>query len=304
MASLVWLITGCTSGSGLALVHAIAARGDKVIATGRDATSRLAGLAVEKKDSIAVLDLDVTAPLAEIQSVIAHAVTIFGGLDVLVNNAGVMRMAGIEEASEAFIQHMFDINVFGAIKTTQAVLPHMRAAKRGTVVFIGAGLGWAPLPFFTYYSLTKAALTMFAEGLQKEVAPLGLRSVIFEPGGFESRLAAPRDGEPSGGKPNVEDYLPLFGKIFGGGRPQMQGDITKLPDTIIDVVKGEGLAKGRPLPMRVILGPDALDVIRQKCSEQLEMIDAWEDVTLSTMLEGRRETPRGLLKSCSVMSNN
>ena len=159
MAPLVYLITGATSGSGLALVRAIAARGDKVIATGRSASTRLAAL---KSDSIAVMDLDVTAPLADIQAVVSAAVTGEfggGGIDVLVNNAGVSKLAALEESSEALIRSVFEVNLFGAIKTTQAALPHMRAAGRGTVVFVGAGLGWVSLPFFNIYSMTKASLT-------------------------------------------------------------------------------------------------------------------------------------------------
>jgi len=156
MPTLVWLITGCTSGSGLALTQAIAARGDRVIATGRNASTRLSHL---KTESIAVLDLDVTAPLSAIQGAVAEAVKIFGRIDVLINNAGISRLASLEEASEALMKAIFDINLFGAIKTTQAMLPHMRAAKQGTVVFMGAGLGWAAMPFFSYYSMTKAALS-------------------------------------------------------------------------------------------------------------------------------------------------
>ncbi|KAK4221771.1 hypothetical protein QBC38DRAFT_116957 [Podospora fimiseda] len=307
MAPLVWLITGCTSGIGLALVNGILARGDKVIATGRNITTRLAHLKdAPSSDSLALLDLDVTDPLSTVQSTVTQAVSIFGCIDVLVNNAGKSKLSSIEEASEDAVRSIFDVNLFGAIKTTQAVLPHMRAAKKGTVVFIGAGLGWVSMPFLTHYSLTKASLTMFAEGLQKEIGPLGLRSVIFEPGGFaETRLAESREGDPFGAPPQIEDYLPLFGKVFGGKSlaDSIPGDIAKLPDAIIDVVKGEGLAKGRPFPLRVLLGSDTLDAVRQKINEQTQLIDTWEDVTLSVVKEGRRETGPWLLKNCSILKN-
>ncbi|KAK3988978.1 hypothetical protein QBC44DRAFT_328523 [Cladorrhinum sp. PSN332] len=306
MAPLVWLITGCTSGIGLALVNGILARGDQVIATGRGITTRLAHLKdASNPDSLSLLDLDVTAPLSSIQSTITQAVSIFGRIDVLVNNAGKSKMSSIEEANEDFVKSIFDVNLFGAIKATQAVLPHMRAAHTGTVAFIGAGLGWVSLPFLTHYSLTKASLTMFAEGLQKEIGPLGLRSVIFEPGGFESRLAEGREGDPFGAPPQIEDYVPLFGKIFGGNALAhgVPGDITKLPNAVIDVVKGEGLAKGRPFPLRVLLGSDTLDAVRQKLDEQSQLIHTWEDVTLSVVKEGRRETGPWLLDNCSILKN-
>ncbi|KAK3321351.1 hypothetical protein B0T19DRAFT_264211 [Cercophora scortea] len=295
---LVWLITGCTSGSGLALAQAIAARGDSVIATGRDITNRSPSLV---SPSIALLDLDVTSPLSDIETVVSRAVSLFGRIDVLVNNAGMTRLSNLEEASEAFVKAIFDVNLFGAIKVTQAVLPHMRAAKTGTVVCIGAGLGWVSIPFLTHYSLTKAALTMFAEGLHKEIAPLGLRSIIFEPGGFDSQLFVPRDPTISRA-PKIADYLPQFTKIFSSGNfVPPPGDIAKLPDAIIDVVKGEGLAAGRRVPVRVVLGPDSLDAIRQKCTEQLRLLDQWEDVSLSVMKEGARDTPQSFLDGFSIL---
>ncbi|KAM7201268.1 hypothetical protein V8F33_003368 [Rhypophila sp. PSN 637] len=310
MTELVWLITGCTSGSGLALVHAIVSRGDKVIATGRGATARLSALLASSPSSITVLNLDVTSPLPQIQSIIDHAVSIHGRIDVLVNNAGRTGMSTLEEGSEDFVKNIFDINLFGAMKVTQAVLPHMRAAKQGTVAFIGAGLGWVALPFLTHYSVTKAALTMYAEALQKEIQPLGLRSIIFEPGGFDSDLTTPREGSPNtSGPTQLDDYGPLFNSVFGpeSGIPSgavAPSDITKLTNAIIDVIKGEGLAKGRPFPVRVVLGPDSLDAIRQKCNEQLKLMNDWEDISLSVTKEGSSGASRWLLDNASILNKS
>ncbi|KAK0736076.1 hypothetical protein B0T21DRAFT_450911 [Apiosordaria backusii] len=287
MAPQVWFITGSTSGMGLALVQEVAARGDKAIATGRNALARLSHI---QSENIALLDLNVTAPLSEVQSTVLQAVSIYGHIDVLVNNAGKSRMSSIEEADEAFVKSIFEVNLFGAIKVTQAVVPHMRAAKAGTITFVGAGLGWQ---------------FVFAEGLDKEISPLSLRSLIFEPGGFETGLTEPRQGEPFGGLPAIDDYITLFGKVFGAGdMPKVPGDITKLPVAIVDVIKAEGLAKGRPLPVRVVLGADALDAIRQKCNEHLQLTDAWEDVSLSVVAEGRRNTSPWLLNNCSILKNH
>ncbi|KAK3314462.1 hypothetical protein B0H66DRAFT_313654 [Apodospora peruviana] len=301
---LVWLVTGSTGGSGLALVRTISARGDLVIATGRNISSRLSSLPSENPN-IYLLDLDVVSPLEDIKSVIASAVAIHGRIDVLINNAGMSRMSSLEEGSEEFVKTIFDVNLFGSIKVAQAVLPHMRSRKTGTVAFIGAGLGWIAMPFLSHYSLTKASLTMFAEALQHEISPLGLRSIIFEPGGFDSDLATPRN-DGFGGPPKIEDYQPVFGSVFGAasGIPKSAmapSDIAKIPDAIIDVIKGEGLAKGRTMPLRVVLGPDSMDGIRQKCKEQLELLDEWEDVTLSVMKEGHRETSRWLLDNVSIL---
>lgn len=151
---------------------------------------------------------------------------------------------------------------------------------------------------------------MYAEALQKEITPLGLRSIIFEPGGFESDLTVPRDGAPNtGGPTQTDDYRPLFDNVFGpkSGIPssaKAPSDIAKICEAIIDVIKGEGLAKGRPAPVRVVLGPDSMDAIRQKCHEQLKLLDDWEDVSLSVMKEGSRETSRWLLDNCSILNKN
>ena len=156
MAPLVWLVTGTTSGIGAALVDSIAARGDKVIATGRNASQRLAD---KKSDNVAALDLDVAASKADIEVQIRKALDIFGRIDVLINNAGMSSTSSVEEASEDFVSQLFQVNLFGAMKVTQAVLPHMRAQKFGRIGFIGAGLGWQPFPFLGHYAMAKAALS-------------------------------------------------------------------------------------------------------------------------------------------------
>lgn len=140
-----------------------------------------------------------------------------------------------------------------------------------------------------------------------------MRSIIFEPGGFDSDLTLPRDGSPTpndtGGPTQIEDYRPLFNAIFGpeSGIPSgavAPSDIAKIADAIIDVIKGEGLAEGRPLPVRVVLGPDSLDAIRQKCKEQLKLLHDWEDISLNVMKEGSRQTSRWLLDNCSILNKN
>ncbi|KXH68008.1 hypothetical protein CSAL01_00678 [Colletotrichum salicis] len=134
----VWLITGTTSGIGAALVEQFAARGNKVIATGRNSTTRLSD---KKSDNIIPFDLDVTSPLADIKSHVQEAVKSFGHIDFVVNNAGYSFLSSIEEADEEFVQKMFDTNLFGAMKVVQAVLPHFRETTSGTFGFIGAGFG-------------------------------------------------------------------------------------------------------------------------------------------------------------------
>ncbi|KAK4455357.1 hypothetical protein QBC34DRAFT_432695 [Podospora aff. communis PSN243] len=299
----VWLITGATSGLGLSLINTLSSSpSNLIIATGRNITTRFPR---PIPPNTTLLDLDVTSPLPTITSTITAALSIHGRIDVLVNNAGISRMSVLEEMDEKLLRDVLEVNLFGAVKVTQAVVRHMRERREGTVVFVGAGMGWVGLPFLGGYSMSKGGLTMFAETLQKEIAPFGLRTVIFEPGGFDSDLTVTREGEAFAQPPEAKEYVELFSKVYGsGGIPPSQGDVNKVPQAIIDVVKGEGLAKGRQFPLRVALGPDALDAIRQKCNEQLHLLDEWEDVSLSVMHEGRRETSRWLLDGCSMLNKS
>ncbi|KAF4336112.1 3-oxoacyl-(acyl-carrier-) reductase [Fusarium beomiforme] len=302
----VWLVTATTSGLGAAVVQNIAARGDRVIATGRGATDRLKHL---QSDDVYLLDLDVTALRAEIDAQIKKAWDVWGHVDVLLNNAGISAPKTIEEADDDFVKNIFDVNLFGTLHVTQAILPYFRARQSGTVAFIGAGVGWGPLPFLAHYAASKAALGAFVEGLAKEVRRFNIRCIIFEPGGFPSQLGQPREGSVEGFgkyKPSIDAYNPGFEELMGvfvsDIAPNVPGDISKLADRIVDCVKVEGISAGRPKPVRVILGSDALRLIEQKCKEQLELASSWEDVSLSTDRDGHDHVAsKGMLRFSSIL---
>ncbi|KAF5659554.1 ketoreductase [Fusarium heterosporum] len=306
MTQLVWLVTATTSGLGAAVVQKLTTRGDRVIATGRGATDRLKHL---QSDDVYLLDLDVTASRADIDEQIKKAWGIWGHIDVLLNNAGISAPKSIEEADEEFVRNIFDVNVFGTLHVTQSILPYFRAQQSGTIAFIGAGVGWGPLPFLAHYAASKAALGAFAEGLAKEVRRFNIRCIIFEPGGFPSQLGQPREGSVEGfGKyqPAIEAYTPAFEEMMdvfvSDIGPNIPGDISKLSERIVDCVKVEGIAAGRPEPVRVIVGSDALRLIEQKCKEQLELCSSWEDVSLSTDRDGHDHVAsRGMLRLSSIL---
>ncbi|KAH8648543.1 hypothetical protein BX600DRAFT_475428 [Xylariales sp. PMI_506] len=305
MAPLVWLVTATTSGLGASVVEAIVARGDKVIATGRNAEQRLAHL---KSDNVRVLDLDVTSGPASIKTQVEKAWGIFGRIDVLLNNAGVSAPKSIEEADDAFVQKVFAVNVFGTLHVTQAILPYFRKQQSGTIAFTGAGLAWAPLPFLAHYAASKAALDIFVEGLAKETSSFGIRCVIFEPGGFASNLGQAREGFDEGFdkfQPSIPDYEPLYAKTMNLFAteigPSIAGDIKKLSEAIVDVIRSEGRAQGSQWALRVLLGSDALAVVRQKCTEQLQLAKNGEAISLSTDRDGHNhEASKGMLEFMSI----
>lgn len=184
---------------------------------------------------------------------------------------------------------MFRVNLFGQMHVTQAVLPYLRAQGHGTIAFTSSSAGWTPLPFMSHYAASKAALTAYVESLEKEVRPLGIRCLSFESGGFPTHLGQPRDsadGEFGGFGSSLEDYTPTLGKVLGmfASDPMslMPGDLAKVGSTIVDVINGAGVAAGKPRAVHVVIGSDSYASIKQKCEEELHLLEVWKDVSFST----------------------
>lgn len=190
---------------------------------------------------------------------------------------------------------MFQVNLFGPMHVTQACLPRLRAQPGGGVVaFTSSSTAWAPLPYMSHYAASKAALSAYVESLDKEVRGLGIRCVAFECGGFPTHLGQPRgDGQESFGTggPAVEAYGPLFGELVGkfmaNPMGHMPGDLSKAVARMVDVVKREGLVGRRPWAVRVALGSDGMGSAKQRCEEQLVLVEAWKDISSSTDREGQ-----------------
>ncbi|KAF4337756.1 ketoreductase [Fusarium beomiforme] len=289
MAPLVWLVTGTTSGIGAALVNEIVARGDKVIASGRKANQRLGHL---KSDNIAILDLDITAPWAVVQSKINEAWNIFGNIDLLLNNAGASALKCAEEADDAYVNNLFQVNLFGHMNVTRAILPRFRAQGHGIIGFTSSASSWGPLPFMSHYAASKAALSAYIESLHKEVRPFGISCVGFMCGSFPTNLGHPREEDQpefASQGPAIADYGKLMGELggmFARAFAQRTGDLEKVASAMVDVMKGEGIAAGKPWAVSVALGSDAFDCGAQKCHEQMRLLKEWEDVSYATDREG------------------
>ncbi len=182
--SRVWFITGSSSGFGLLLAKEVLRRGERVIATARDA-SQPDDLLSLYPDTARTFELDVTKP-DEIESVARLAVTAFGRVDVLVNNAGYGVNGAIEEVSEDEFEPMFQTNIYGLIRTTRAFLPHFRERRSGHIFNFSSiggligGAGWG------YYNTTKFAVEGFSEALAAEMKPLGVHVTVIEPGPFRT----------------------------------------------------------------------------------------------------------------------
>jgi NAD(P)-dependent dehydrogenase (short-subunit alcohol dehydrogenase family) len=204
---------------------------------------------------------------------------------------------------------MFQANLFGHMHVTQAILPFFRTQGNGRIGFTSSSTAWAPLPFMSHYAASKAALSVYVESLHKEVRPLGIQCVALECGGFPTHLGQPRDADTAGfGSvgPAVAAYGPLFGELVrmfaADPMAHMPGDLAKAAARIVDILKREGMAAGRPWAVRVTLGSDGMQSVKQKCEEQLKLVDAWKDVSLSTNRDGQGPVAsKEMLKFTSIL---
>ncbi|MDX2557325.1 oxidoreductase [Streptomyces stelliscabiei] len=170
----VALVTGASSGIGKAAALALAAAGYEVVGTSRDTAH------VTPLEGVTFLDLDVTSD-ASVTTAVGEAIDRFGRIDVLVNNAGIGSAGAAEESSAAQAQYLFDINVFGVIRMTNAVLPHMRAAGSGRIINISSIVGFMPQPYMAVYAASKHAVEGYSESVDHELREYGVRSLLVEP---------------------------------------------------------------------------------------------------------------------------
>lgn len=271
-----WFITGASSGLGAALARAVLARGDSAAVTARDAES-LRGLVQEHPDSALALSLDVTDH-DQIAATVDAATARFGGVDVLVNNAGHGYRGAVEEAADDEVDELFATNFFGAVALIKRVLPQMRRRGTGTIVNVSSIGAPVSNPGSGYYTATKLALEGVSDALRREVAPLGIRVVIVEPGAFRTDFAG-RSLTQS--RTVIDDYADTAGKrrkdndTSHGTQP---GDPARAAQAIVDVVCGEDA------PVRLLLGTDAVGIVRREYQDRIDEIDAWAHVSTTTDL--------------------
>ncbi|HET9565445.1 MAG TPA: oxidoreductase [Mycobacterium sp.] len=269
-----WLITGCSTGLGRALAEAVIAGGHNAVVTARDA-ARVADLAVDNTDRVLALPLDVT-DTAQVTKAVSQAEEKFGGIDVLVNNAGYGYRAAVEEGDDSDIRALFETQFFGAVAMIKAVLPGMRTRRSGAIVNIST-IGVQIMPAGSgYYAASKAALEAMSGALHGELKPLGISVTVVEPGAFRTDFAG-RSLTQS--RTVIDDYAETAGKrrkehdTMHGTQP---GDPAKAAQAIIAVVEAD-----EP-PAFLLLGNDALSVYRRLAAARLDTIENWEHLTTST----------------------
>jgi NAD(P)-dependent dehydrogenase (short-subunit alcohol dehydrogenase family) len=270
----LWFVTGASRGLGVAIVREALARGQSVTANARDpgAVRRAFGTS----PSLLTAKVDVTDE-RQIREAVDATIARFGRIDVLVNNAGFGLIAAVEEASDAAARAIFNVNVFGVMNTLRAVLPTLRAQRSGHVINISSIGGFTGYAGWGLYNATKFALEGLSEGLHADLAPLGVRVTIVEPGGFRTDFL---DGSSLQVEPRViADYAESAGEtrsvpaLFNHAQ---RGDPAKLAAAIVD------LPDAAEPPLRLQLGPDAVEGVQAKLEQVRRELDEWRAVALST----------------------
>ena len=255
----VVLVTGASSGIGLATATAFARRGDRVYGSVRDGRGReaLQAAAVSAGAPIDVVTLDVTDE-ASIADAVEHILRTAGRIDVLVNNAGISSIGAIETTPDDEWRRLFEVNLLGPVRMVRAVLPAMRAAGSGTIVNVSSANGRAPATFGAAYSATKAALDVVSEVLVHEVEPFGIRVAVVAPGQFDTPIfdklradASSRD--PS--SPYAEREAKLLDVSLPGAAAAVGG--RSAPDPEIAAAVVVAVATGERPGFRHAAGADA-----------------------------------------------
>lgn len=270
----VWLITGASRGIGAKIAAAALANGDAVVATARDASSVTQRFGTQP--ALLAVSLDVTNEAQGI-AVAKAAVEHFGRIDVLVNNAGFGLLGAVEEASADEVRRVYETNVFGLLNITRAVLPYMRAARSGHVINLSSVGGYASGPGFGVYCSTKFAVEGLSEALHAELAPVGVKVTVVEPGYFRTEFL---EGNSLVESPStIADYDSTAGevrKIAKAVTLNQPGDPDKLAQTMIILVEA------KKAPLRLPLGSDCVAAIEAKNAFVADELQTWREVSVST----------------------
>ncbi|RYG03388.1 MAG: SDR family NAD(P)-dependent oxidoreductase [Chitinophagaceae bacterium] len=263
-----WFITGSSRGFGRVWTEAALKRGDKVAATARS----LAGIADLKDkygDNVLTLGLDVTNP-AQVKAVVEKAFRHFGGLDIVVNNAGYSLVGTIEEGSPEEIRALYETNVLGPVAVIQAALPLLREQGHGHIIGTSSNLGHVTLPVIGYYCSSKWAFEAIHESLAEEVKAFNIKVTIIEPGAYATEFGSPQSIRFTAGLNIYDDFKAKFVESL---KTMERGNPEATPDAVFAVVDAE-----QP-PLRFFLGSHNLAWTRKAYEARISEWEKWAEVS-------------------------
>jgi NAD(P)-dependent dehydrogenase (short-subunit alcohol dehydrogenase family) len=271
--SRTWLVTGCSTGLGRAIVSHVLAAGEEVVITARRAED-IADLAARAPERAIAVPLDVTRP-EQVQHAVRAATGRFGKIDVLVNNAGYGYVAAIEEGEEASVRAMLEVNFFAAWFMIRAVLPGMRTRGKGHILNVSSLAGRVANPATGFYSASKHALEGLSGALAREVEPFGIRVCAIAPGMFRTDFSG-RSLHVGTGLIDGYDHVHERMALVASAGERQQGDPEKFGAAIVAV------ADMAAPPIQLLLGTDALRAVTTRMDECRAEMDAYRALTCST----------------------
>ncbi|MGK9148136.1 SDR family NAD(P)-dependent oxidoreductase [Plantibacter flavus] len=269
-----WLITGASSGLGAALARAVLKQGDTAVITARN-PDHLTDITAQYPDTALAVALEV-ADHNQVVAAVTAATARFGGVDVLVNNAGHGYRAAVEEASVDEVDELFATNFFGPVDLVKEVLPQMRHRRSGTIINVSSIGAPRSNPASGYYTASKAALEGMSDALNREVSPLGIRVIVLEPGALRTDFSGRSLAQS---RTVIDDYADTAGKRRKENdttHGTQQGDPDRAAQVIIDTVRSDSA------PFRLLLGSDAIAIVRDELQGRIDEIDAWAHVSATT----------------------
>jgi NADP-dependent 3-hydroxy acid dehydrogenase YdfG len=273
--SKVWLITGCSTGFGREMAIQAIKAGYKVVATARKPET-LTELKELNEENVLVLPLDVTDK-KQVNEAVQKSIETFGRLDVLINNAGIGYFSSVEESLEEETRKMFEINFWGLMNMTNAVLPVMRSQKSGHILNFSSIGGLASFPSLGYYHATKYAVEGISESLAQELAPFNVKVSLIEPSSFRTDWAG-----RSSSKTESKIYEDTVGRMIQGaeaGNGNEPGNPVKAAEAVITLVESSNP------PLRLLLGKAAYHVATHKFTNLLDTIEEWKETTVTADYE-------------------
>ncbi|WP_019507083.1 oxidoreductase [Pleurocapsa sp. PCC 7319] len=269
------LITGVSSGLGRALAQKILERGGCVAGTLRDKSQMSEFEALAPGRAVAV-EMDITNP-EQVKVGVEKAITTFGQIDVLANNAGHGLVGAIEETSDLEAQRMLDTNFLGNLRVTRAILPQMRQQKSGHIINYSAIGGFTGFPGLGVYSAAKAAVDIMGEALAAEVKPLGINVTILTVGIFRTDFAG-RSLQHT--EQVLDDYQETPAGKFRGFIDNLSGNQPNDPELAAEAIIK--LIESDKPPLHLALGNDAIKTIQDKIERLQQDVRAWQEVSAST----------------------
>jgi NAD(P)-dependent dehydrogenase (short-subunit alcohol dehydrogenase family) len=270
-----WFITGAARGFGAEIARAALAGGDNVGVAVRNPDRLPADL--RNSERVFAVALDVTRT-EDIPTAVQSVVDRFGGIDVLVNNAGRGLLGALEEITDAEARSQFDLNVFALINVTRAVLPVMRAQGSGKLVHIGSRAGYEGEPGVSMYSASKFAVAGISEALSAEMAPFGVQSMVVEPGVFRTDFLDQTSLSMPQKRIAAYDGTPAHATVDWAG----EANHTQLGDPVKGAALIYEVTNQDKLPTHLPLGQDAIERLEVKIAQLHDDLAPWREKSAAT----------------------